>query len=133
MAGLFSDLQLTALEFTDAVTRTEGLSALEAARNGDDGILPKFTIELGTRYKTALRQWNASVAGDQELEEAAEDLYAEACLVISAYNMVSRFLVSTDVNGLSGSGVPWPLERHEVRRCISLLHTVADVFILSLT
>ncbi|KAJ2920561.1 hypothetical protein H1R20_g16534, partial [Candolleomyces eurysporus] len=89
MPGVLSPLQSIALEFTDSVTRELN-----------------FTIELGQRYKEELRRSGASDA-------EAEDLYVEASMVVAGYNMVSRFLVATDVNGLTGKEVPWPLERHE--------------------
>lgn len=91
MPGILSPLQAVALEFTDAVTRELD-----------------FTIELGQKYKEELRRRGAS-------DGEAEDLYVEASMVVAGYNMVSRFLVATDVNGLTGTDVPWPLERHEVR------------------
>jgi hypothetical protein len=131
MAGMFSDLQLVALQFTDAITRTKGLSALTASHRDSEDTSGKFTIELGNRYKRELRKWleeSPSVAGDEAHDDAMEDLYAEACLVVSAYNMVSRFLVSTDVKGLSGSGVPWPLERQDVRG-----YSIMQLFVRSLT
>ena len=115
-AGLFTDLQVVALEFTDAVTRTDGLSALASSLDGDTS--GRFTIDLGKKYKQELKKWldaNGKAVGGQAAEDATEDLYAEASLVVSTYNMVSRFLVSTDVQGLTGVGLPWPLERHEVR------------------
>ena len=91
MPGVLSPLQSIALQFTDAVTRELD-----------------FTIDLGQRYKEELRRWGA-------LDAEVEDLYVEASMVVAGYNMVSRFLVSTDVNGLTGKEVPWPLDRYEVR------------------
>ncbi|KAJ7188381.1 beta-ketoadipate enol-lactone hydrolase [Mycena filopes] len=44
----------------------------------------------------------------------AEDLLVEAAAVVASYNMVSRFLVSLDVAGMSNNLVPWPVDRVEV-------------------
>ena len=99
---MLSPLQAIALEFTDAVTRNLN-----------------FTIDLGERYKAELRKW-LKERGDvpsNNMDTKVEDLYVEASMVVSAYNMVSRFLVSTDVNRLTGSEVPWPVQRTNVRPC----------------
>lgn len=57
---------------------------------------------------------------DVDVEEKMNDLLVEIALVTATYNMVSRFLVSVDVAGLSGDTVPWPLKRQEVCSFICL-------------
>lgn len=49
------------------------------------------------------------------MKDLVEDLLVEASAIVATYNMVSRFLVSLDVAGVSLDPVPWPLERTEVR------------------
>ncbi|KAJ7262288.1 Alpha/Beta hydrolase protein [Mycena haematopus] len=44
-----------------------------------------------------------------------DDLLVEAASVVASYNMVSRFLVSLDVAGMSDDPVPWPVDRIEVQ------------------
>jgi len=55
-----------------------------------------------------------------ELETRVEDLYVEAAMVVATYNMVSRFLLSTDVAGMSDMEVPWPVERKEASSFLKL-------------
>lgn len=53
---------------------------------------------------------------DQDnIDAAVQDLYVEASAVVATYNMVSRFLVATDVAGLSDEPLPWPADKREVR------------------
>jgi hypothetical protein len=52
---------------------------------------------------------------DEEINIKVDDLYAEAVMVVAAYNLVSRFLLGTDVAGISDMEVPWPVDRREVR------------------
>ena len=49
-----------------------------------------------------------------------DDLIVEAASVVAIYNMVSRFLVSLDVAGLSDELVPWPSHFETVRRYLVL-------------
>ncbi|KAF8874383.1 Alpha/Beta hydrolase protein [Mucidula mucida] len=42
-----------------------------------------------------------------------EDLLVEAAAVVATYNMVSRFLMSLDVAGMSDEVVPWPADVQE--------------------
>ncbi|KAJ6586821.1 beta-ketoadipate enol-lactone hydrolase [Mycena vulgaris] len=42
-----------------------------------------------------------------------DDLLVEAAAVVATYNMVSRFLMSLDVAGMSDNPVPWPVDRTE--------------------
>ncbi len=44
-----------------------------------------------------------------------EDLLVEAAAVVATYNMVSRFLMSLDVAGMSDEVVPWPADVQEAR------------------
>ncbi|KAF6760489.1 beta-ketoadipate enol-lactone hydrolase [Ephemerocybe angulata] len=100
MPGMLSALQSVALQFTDAVTRDLN-----------------FSISLGQEYKAEIRKWlsaNTQSASAEDLEKTVEDIYVEACMVVSGYNMVSRFLISTDVDGLTGKDVPWPLNIQEL-------------------
>ncbi|KAJ8453709.1 hypothetical protein ONZ45_g19601 [Pleurotus djamor] len=48
-----------------------------------------------------------------DVESTVQDLYVEAAATVATYNMVSRFLVSTDVAGLSDAPVPWPSDKQE--------------------
>lgn len=50
----------------------------------------------------------------EDVDAKTDDLYVESAMVVASYNMVSRFLLSTDVAGLSDVEVPWPVERKEV-------------------
>ena len=37
-------------------------------------------------------------------------LCVEAAMVVAAYNLVSRFLLGTDVAGISDMNLPWPVD-----------------------
>ena len=59
--------------------------------------------------KKELRIWvkkEMTCEEDVDVEEKINDLLAEVALVTATYNMVSRFLVSVDVAGLSEELVP---------------------------
>ena len=100
MEGIFTPLQAAALAFTDASTK--------------DVSVPKQTsTELMNQLRCSLKEADAA-RGEEELKAKAEDLYVEATMVVAAYNMVSRFLVATDVGGLSDLEVPWPVDVEEV-------------------
>ena len=66
------------------------------------------------------RQLEAFVASgspsmsSEEVDAKVDDLYVEAAMVVATYNMVSRFLLSTDVAGISDTEVPWPVDKKEV-------------------
>ncbi|TFK36308.1 Alpha/Beta hydrolase protein, partial [Crucibulum laeve] len=97
--GIMSSLQMSALLFADTSTR---------------GI--KVPGELIQTFKQTLAAWIRSSdkdAKDDEISSKVDDLYAEAALVTASYNMVSRFLVATDVAGLSDEQVAWPVDRKE--------------------
>ena len=100
MEGIFTPLQAAAIAFTDASTK--------------DVSVPKQTsTELMNQLRCSLKEADAAM-GEEELKAKAEDLYVEAAMVVAAYNMVSRFLVATDVGGLSDLEVPWPVDVEEV-------------------
>jgi len=106
MEGIFTPLQAAALAFTDASTK--------------DVSVPKQTsAELMTQLRSSLKEADAAM-GEEHLKAKAEDLYVEATMVVAAYNMVSRFLVATDVGGLSDLEVPWPVDVEEVGTCSAL-------------
>jgi Ni,Fe-hydrogenase III large subunit len=54
--------------------------------------------------------------------DAVDEIYVEAAMVVGTYNMVSRFLVSMDVEGMCDASVPWPVERKEVSVFILFEH-----------
>lgn len=93
--GILSPLQVSALVFADASTRHVRVG--KAITN--------------TLFKS-LEVW-AREQDDKYVEERTQDLFVEAAAVVASYNMVSRFLVSVDVGGMSDDEVPWPLERKE--------------------
>ncbi|KAF8662042.1 hypothetical protein AX16_001227 [Volvariella volvacea WC 439] len=97
-SGILNRLQIAALVFADQSTKN-------------------VTIEKDTRgeLKSALQEWIESGSlGDVEGKDAViDDLLVEAAAVVATYNMVSRFLVSLDVAGMSEDPVPWPVKRSE--------------------
>jgi pimeloyl-ACP methyl ester carboxylesterase len=86
---LMDGLMSAALKFTDESTK--GVKV-------EMGVCARFKEEIGRCF------------GEGEVDE----VYVEAAMVVGTYNMVSRFLVSTDVGGMSDVEVPWPVERTEV-------------------
>jgi hypothetical protein len=64
------------------------------------------------KFKEEIRRWLLD-RGDCT-DEDIDAVYVEAAMVVATYNMVSRFLLSTDVAGISDTPVPWPVERNEV-------------------
>ncbi|KAF9463429.1 Alpha/Beta hydrolase protein [Collybia nuda] len=93
--GILSELQTSALLFADASTREVKVNK---------AITESLTknLEIWARGKDP-----------SNVEERVEDLLVEAAAIVGTYNMVSRFLVSLDVAGMSDNEVPWPLERKE--------------------
>jgi hypothetical protein len=73
--------------------------------------------------KWQLKAWvvASKSLGDEEIITMVDDLYVEAVMVVATYNMVSRFLLGTDVAGISDMGVPWPVERREASLVFSPL------------
>lgn len=97
---LLTPLQTAAVDYTDRSTR--------------DVRVPMAVI-LG--LKKQLKAWvtgaDSSLASDA-VNAKVDDLFVEAVMVVSSYNMVSRFLLATDVAGLSDREVPWPVDNKEV-------------------
>lgn len=91
-----SPLQVSALLFADASTRK-----VKVGKAITDAMIKNLEI------------W-AREQDTEGVEERTQDLLVEAAAVVASYNMVSRFLVSLDVAGMSDDDVPWPLERKEV-------------------
>jgi alkylhydroperoxidase family enzyme len=89
--GVLSPLQAAALAFADHSTA--------AVRVPWD-----VTFELQEQLKV--------VGSAHSLD--VDDLLVEAAAVVATYNMVSRFLISLDVGGMSDDAVPWPVDRTEV-------------------
>ncbi|KAJ7084288.1 beta-ketoadipate enol-lactone hydrolase [Mycena belliarum] len=83
---ILSPLQAAALAFADHSTVTVRIP-------------PTVTAELQKQLKL--------------LGPDIDDLLVEAAAVVATYNMVSRFLVTLDVAGMSDSTVPWPFDRTE--------------------
>ncbi|EAU80892.1 beta-ketoadipate enol-lactone hydrolase [Coprinopsis cinerea okayama7 len=95
--GLFTPLQEAALDFVDKLTLVSSSS---------------FTVDHGVKYKDALRKY-VEGTGHSEVEELTNALYSESSMLVATYNLVSRFLVATDVDGRAEQQVPWPVERVE--------------------
>ncbi|KAF8629799.1 hypothetical protein AX15_003270 [Amanita polypyramis BW_CC] len=96
--GILTPLQTAALRFADASTR--------------DVRVPKdVTDDLIHELRNLVKE-NRLESAVGEVERA-EDLFVEAAAVAASYNMVSRFLVSTDVAGLSDSAASWGVHREE--------------------
>lgn len=97
--GVLSPLQTAALALTDSST-----SHIRVPDSVFDAIKAELEREVNG---------NGNV----------EDLVVEAVAVIATYNMVSRFLVSLDVDGKSDATVPWPVDRTEVSLALCPSHT----------
>ncbi|KAJ3501579.1 hypothetical protein NLJ89_g9275 [Agrocybe chaxingu] len=77
LTTMFTPLQAAAIAFTDYSTRNV-----------------RVPLDFAEKFTAMLRGWISS----QKLTEVdPDDLYAEAAMVVASYNMVSRFLLSTDV------------------------------------
>ncbi|KAF9002004.1 Alpha/Beta hydrolase protein [Cyathus striatus] len=97
--GILTALQMSALLFADTSTRKVTVP-----------------IEVILTFKQGLRTWaieKGEAGEDKDVHNMVDDLYAEAALVTSTYNMVSRFLVAADIAGMMDDSVPWPIERKE--------------------
>ena len=98
---ILTSLQTAALVYADHSTR--------------DARVPTPVIqELKHQLKVWVVASNPSL-GNEEISIRVDDLYVEAVMVVAAYNLVSRFLLGTDVAGISDMEVPWPVGRQEVR------------------
>ncbi|THH18803.1 hypothetical protein EW146_g2241 [Bondarzewia mesenterica] len=92
--GALTPLQAAAVAFADSSTKKIKVS---------DEVVQALTTELGSLVK----------GSGKEKEDAVQDLLVEAAAVVATYNMVSRFLVSLDVAGMSDNPVPYPVETTE--------------------
>lgn len=97
---ILTPLQTAAVLFTDHSTR--------------DVRVPMDIIqELKRRLKVFIASGNPSM-NNEDVDAKVDDLYVEAAMVVASYNMVSRFLLATDVAGISDMEVPWPVDKKEV-------------------
>ena len=93
-------LQTATIAFTDHSTR--------------DVRVPMDVIqEVKRQLKVFVASGNPLMSGD-DVDAKVDDLYVEAAMVVATYNMVSRFLLATDVAGISDMDVPWPVDKEEV-------------------
>ncbi|KAF8154521.1 Alpha/Beta hydrolase protein [Crassisporium funariophilum] len=96
---ILTPLQSAALAFTDHSTRNA-----------------RVPMDVIQEYKHQLKTWaiaaNPSMNAD-DIDAKVDDLYVEATMVVASYNMVSRFLLATDVGGISDMEVPWPVDKKE--------------------
>jgi len=91
--------QTAALRFADASTK--------------DVHVPKaITDDLVHELREHVAKTNPN-EDETAQTDRVQDLFVEASTVVATYNMVSRFLISTDVAGLSDQPVPWGVERKE--------------------
>ncbi|KAI5893079.1 alpha/beta-hydrolase [Schizophyllum commune H4-8] len=99
--GVLSSLQAAGIVFADASTK-------------DVRVPPDVTSGL----RTALALWLDGEGGDLLNEGASkddvlDDLLVEAAAVAATYNMVSRLLLSLDVDGMADDPVAWPCVKQE--------------------
>ena len=114
----FTPLDTAAIAFTDHSTR--------------DIRVPMDVIqEFKRQLKVFVVSGNPSMSSE-DVDAKVDDLYVEAAMVVATYNMVSRFLLSTDVAGISDMEVPWPVDKKEVSlRVLSMiLHVYALLLLL---
>lgn len=97
--GVLSTLQASALAFADESTK-------------DVKVRPEVTEALQQGLAAYVDSHTGCSTKSKEYE--IQDLLVEAAAVVATYNMVSRFLVSLDVAGMSDELVPWPADRTEV-------------------
>ncbi|KAF9042776.1 alpha/beta-hydrolase [Hymenopellis radicata] len=105
------------------VGRDAGLTTAQLLVVRDTSSLPKDTGVFSALQLSALTfahesttAVKVSMATTQALKadlQNNEDLLVEAAAVVATYNMVSRFLVSLDVAGMSDELVPWPADVQE--------------------
>ena len=69
--------------------------------------------ELKHQLRVFVTSGNPSMSS-KDVDAKVDDLYVEAAMVVATYNMVSRFLLATDVAGISDMEVPWPVDKTEV-------------------
>ena len=111
---IFTPLHTAAIAFTDHSTR--------------DVRVPVDVIqELKRQLKVFVASGNPSM-GNEDVDAKVDDLYVEAAMVVASYNMVSRFLLATDVAGISDMEVPWPVDKKEVSILTMILHLPLLIF-----
>ena len=89
-------MHTTAIAFTDHSTR-------------DVRVPADIIQELKRQLKVFVVSGNPSMSSE-DVDAKVDDLYVEAAMVVATYNMVSRFLLATDVAGISDMEVPWPVD-----------------------
>jgi hypothetical protein len=79
--------------------------------------------ELKRQLNVFVASGNPSMSSE-DVDAKVDDLYVEAAMVVASYNMVSRFLLATDVAGISDMEVPWPVpvDKKEVSILSTILH-----------
>ncbi|KAJ7096423.1 Alpha/Beta hydrolase protein [Mycena epipterygia] len=102
--------QLWAIRDVDALPPPAVLSPLQAAALAFADY-STAAVRVPTQVTSTLQEQLRIVAAAEKLD--ADDLLVEAAAVVASYNMVSRFLVSLDVAGMSDDPVPWPVDRTE--------------------
>ena len=105
---ILTPFQTAAVAFTDHSTRNVHVSM-------------DVIQELKRQLKAFVAASNPAMS-NEEVDSKVDDLYVEAAMVVATYNMVSRFLLSTDVAGIADMDVPWPVDKKEV----SILHCPFD-------
>ena len=110
----FTPLHTAAIAFTDHSTR--------------DVRVPMDVIqEFKRQLKEFVVSGNLSMSSE-DVDGKVDDLYVEAAMVVATYNMVSRFLLATDVAGISDMEVPWPVDKKEVSFLFMILHATHHHF-----
>ncbi|KAK2459973.1 hypothetical protein APHAL10511_007979 [Amanita phalloides] len=94
--GILSTFQTAALRFADASTRD-----IHIPSGVTDNLLHELRGFVKSKYP------------NEDETDLIHDLFVEFAATVATYNMVSRFLVSTDVSGLSDETAPWGVERKE--------------------
>ncbi|PPQ69704.1 hypothetical protein CVT25_012967 [Psilocybe cyanescens] len=98
-ATILTPLHISALIFTDHSTRNT-----------------RIPMDIIQGFKNEIKSWVAKsepTLSGEDVDKKVDDLYVEAAMVVASYNMVSRFLLATDVAGLSDMEVPWPVDKKE--------------------
>ncbi|KAJ6475251.1 Alpha/Beta hydrolase protein [Mycena vitilis] len=118
--------QLWAIRDTSALPPPSILSPLQAAALAfaDHSTA---AVRVPADVTSTLQEQLKLLAAADKLD--ADDLLVEAAAVVASYNMVSRFLMSVDVAGMSDDPVPWPVDRteHKVSIGSDHLHAVTLV------
>jgi hypothetical protein len=87
--------------------------------------------ELKRQLKAFVASGKLSMSSE-DVDSKVDDLYVEAAMVVACYNMVSRFLLATDVAGISDMEVPWPVDNKEVSFLSMILHVPSPLFMTRL-